>query len=189
MANLVKVKKVGIITSGLIISFLFAYHFITNEPSDSAEIKYWTPDSTLYLSDFMCTPHLFKKDETAARISSGIYWEHLGHGKFTAKTVINRHKSFFEEDNYSDYLLNHEKYHANISAVITQELNNVLKEKTFNNQSEFDNLLSKFNHKLKKLQAQYDLETDHSIIKTKQHYWEHKIDSMYYFVSKSNSTN
>ena len=179
MAVMVKIKIIGIIISMLIFTFSFIYYKVTNEISDSDRIKYWTPDSTLSISDFKQTAP-FNFIGHVAVISSGIYWKEKDNGKYITKALIDRYESYFKDYAYSDYLLNHEKYHANITAAISRELNDKLEKITFKNHDQFMELLDSFRLKNGRLQKLYDKETEHSDNIPYQYYWEYKIDSLYY---------
>lgn len=173
MANLVKIKILGIFF--FLISLSFSYILFDSESNENLRFKEWTPDSTLYLSDFMQTMP-FIRDEFDARIATHILVRQSENGTPSAYAVMDRFNSCYRKDNHSSHLLNHEAYHANITYIGVKILNKKILD---NNLSYSEALIEK--DKVVQLiiskQKEYDRITNHSINKPLQHYWEYKIDS------------
>jgi hypothetical protein len=79
---------------------------------------------------------------------------------------------------YLDYALNHEQYHFNITELHTRQLNRYIAENPEESESLYLLRLGSINIDLRKMQRQYDLETNHSLVFDKQRRWEFKIDSL-----------
>ena len=81
----------------------------------------------------------------------------------------------------TDYLLNHEQRHFDLAESGAREFRKKLKQARFtpeNFQKEVQNITREIDEKYKKLQQQYDKESDHSRNEEKQNEWNQKIDSM-----------
>lgn len=179
MANLVKVKNYGILFF-VFVSILSLIIYKTKIfESDYDECKFWAPDSTLLYSDFWQKKNK-KGEKYIAYIYTGIVFEEISTGKYIARAAIDRSKSYFNKEKYSEYSLNHEKYHANITALIVRELNEYLEQYEYINNMQLRKIKEKFLKKRRELQIQYDFETKNGTDEAMQYYWEYKIDSLYY---------
>jgi hypothetical protein len=90
-------------------------------------------------------------------------------------------KSWVKEEAKTDYLLNHEQRHFDIAEAGAREFRKNLKAAHFtseNFQNEVQKITREIDEKYKKIQAEYDKETNHSRIEEKQKEWNSKIDSM-----------
>ena len=115
-----------------------------------------------------------------AGISSDVFIEFDSvQKKFSAYAAMNNQSSWKRiEAMDSKYTLNHEQYHFNISEYYARKLNQLIKSKNLNNESEVNSELYVLRSELRKMQVQYDTESDHSLKRAFQRMWEYKIDSM-----------
>lgn len=192
MANLVKIKRNGIIVFTLIL-FFFCIVALKTLKEENQFIEDWTPNSTLSLSDFKLYPPILENEFDAVIdvhfLSNHTSYEYKNktHNIYRIRTVIDRKKSYFSEYAFSEDLLTHEKYHANLAAAIARKANLDLESKENITETEFNKKFSYYNKKLDFFQNLYDTETSHSKNKPAQKYWEYKIDSMYYSYDKLNT--
>lgn len=78
----------------------------------------------------------------------------------------------------SDYVLNHEQYHFNITEYHARKLNEILENQNIRSESQVLDNLAEIRSELRRMQNKYDNETDHSLIKVIQRKWEYQIDSL-----------
>ena len=144
---------------------------------EGLRFKKWHPDSVLYLSDFRKTGPLFRTDGFDAEIATAIMVNKSEEGTVYAFPVMDRFRSWYNEDNHSVHLLNHEAYHANITAIGVKLLNQKIEEQNLS-YKEAINERERIEKEIISLHDEYDLSTNHSMNEPMQHYWEYKIDSI-----------
>lgn len=86
----------------------------------------------------------------------------------------------YKNSNYveqSDKLLQHELYHFKITEYMTRKLKIELDNNHFSNELITNRIVKKYKDSLSILQETYDKETNHSVNKRNQKYWEVKIDN------------
>jgi hypothetical protein len=174
MANLVKVKILGIVFFLVLLGV--SYVLFDSESNGNLRFKEWHPDSTLYISDFMKSEPFFRWDGFDARIATHILVRKSGNGIPSAYAAMDRFNSWYNEDNHSTHLLNHEAYHANITSIGVKMLN----KKILDDNLSYSEVLKERDRIVQtiiSMQKEYDRITNHSINKPLQHYWEYKIDS------------
>lgn len=175
MANLVRTKTIGV---GAFI-ILLTMSFLLKDTHENWDTRYkvWSPDSVLYINDFLQGDSFFE-NVFAAQISSAIALQTDEEGIHKGITLIDRFSSWYKEEYHSPELLNHETYHANLTAAGTQKLNHQLNKKAlpFKEAQQLRNVIQ---YEIYGLQQRYDEEANHGINMPLQHYWEYKIDSMY----------
>ncbi len=76
-----------------------------------------------------------------------------------------------------DYILGHEQLHYDIGELYVRKLRKKLQEhpEYLNDSNKLKKVFSKYFESCKTVQTNYDRETNHSINKTKQKYWQAKI--------------
>jgi len=174
MANLVKLKILGIVF--FLILLVVSYALFDSESNGNLRFKEWHPDSTLYIGDFMKSEPFFRWDGFDARIATHILIRKSENGIPYAYAAIDRFNSWYNEDNHSPHLLNHEAYHANITSIGVKILN----EKIRNDNLSYSEALNERDRVVQIIipkQKEYDRITNHSINQSLQHYWEYKVDS------------
>lgn len=79
------------------------------------------------------------------------------------------------KDKKSQYLLNHEQMHFNISEIHARKMRKACMEANWSSktiQNRLNGMLQKFTDAEDKMQEKYDRETNHSIVKNKQEEWD-----------------
>jgi hypothetical protein len=136
--------------------------------------------------DFKGTPADGDPADALTYTGNQTLFEAFGIGnRFEVESHITCHfiksKSWVKPGKKSDYLLNHEQRHFDISEIGAREFRNKLKKTTFtqgNFSSEVKRITDEMNQKYHRMQEQYDRETDHSRLEEKQQEWNKKIDGM-----------
>jgi hypothetical protein len=173
MANLVKTKTGLSIFS---LSILILIPLFESNFNAQVIIKRW---SKLTWDDFQGFIQPFSRYEAA--ISSAIYLEYDSSTQtYLAYAGQNNVRSWAKRspNAYLDYALNHEQYHFNITELHARKLNQYISENPGGGELLYLLRLGSINIDLRKMQRQYDLETNHSIVFNKQRRWEFRIDSL-----------
>lgn len=178
MANLVKSKRIGIITSLSVCILVFLSYGFNCNHNENKRFLFWSPELELSKSDFMRTEPLLKLYSYSAEIVIRYSYEKDLNGIYKVTPAVDRYKSFMRAGHYSEALLSHEKYHANISSYIANKMNKILLDTILNSEEEFLNFLDYYKVKTKEQFYKYDMETNHGQNFEMQKYWEHKIDSL-----------
>ncbi|EKB50008.1 hypothetical protein [Cecembia lonarensis] len=166
-------RLVGIIIFSAIL--IFCYFLETSKKESNPEqYKVWNKGSILEERDFLCEPPFFE-GKSAARIS--YKYRIYEKPEVRVAVIVDRFNSFIYKHHISDYLIRHEEYHIKLAHVFVKEINQSIKDKnlTF---SEANQYLQDRSQRDWQYQLKYDKETNHSLIRAKQNYWEYKIDSM-----------
>lgn len=112
-----------------------------------------------------------------AAISSNVFIEFDSvENRFRAYSAMNKATSWKKSEDLSDYLLNHEQYHFNLSQYYALKLDAQLEG--IDDPKEAVRKLRSIQVDLSKAQTKYDSESDHDLNYDMQHYWEFKIDSV-----------
>lgn len=166
-----KKYKIGvIIISSIIISFIFLYNKAFYQ---KITLNNWTELSS---EDFKGAVKPFSKYSATIYYDIEVEYDTL-HQKYISKAVQKDKLSWMRKSaRNSSYLLKHEQYHFNIAEYHSRVLNMLYENKPPNEDFKYklDSIL-KENYTM---QALYDSETDHSLIKKEQYRWENKIDSL-----------
>jgi len=172
MANLLK-AKLGV--SLFSISILIIIPLLESNFNAPVIIKRW---ELLTWNDFNGITPPFSG--YGAAISSQVYLEYdSAISKFIAYAGQNNIRSWTKEKTRaSDYALNHEQYHFNITELHARLLNEYIEANPNETEALYSSKLYYIQAALNTMQDQYDDETDHSLIVHKQRHWEFKIDSM-----------
>ena len=107
-------------------------------------------------------------------------------------TFFTKHDSWKRTDIHSDYHLEHEQRHFDITRLGTEKLVDELRQAKFTSQNYRKVLHSIFDSVYKEntaLQQQYDLETKHSLDTAKQQQWNDKIEMEIEKIKKSMAKN
>lgn len=140
-------------------------------------LKFWTPDSILSVEDFRKAPSIFTGKESAS-ISTGMYFEETDSGNYKVQAIIDRNESFYLRNRHTERLLEHEKYHANITYLISCLINMDLENKNITRQHDFQKIMDDYRITWDSIQDLYDYETTHGFDSINQMRWENKIDSL-----------
>ncbi|MGL1885485.1 MAG: hypothetical protein OCD76_03130 [Reichenbachiella sp.] len=140
----------------------------------------WDENKPLTVDDFEGYTNLFSHYDGA--ISSYLNYEFDEKDQLIKLNAIcNSAYSWINPwDRDSYFLLQHEKYHFNITEMVARMARKAVID-TLKNGADKEGVLTIINrHKQikNKWQTQYDNETDHSVISDMQGYWQYKIDSM-----------
>lgn len=147
---------------------------VSNKESNPEQYNVWNEESILEESDFLRRPP-FYEGEAAAMIYYNFRLYEFP--KVKVAVIQDRFNSFIHKHRVSEDLIRHEEYHLKLANFFAKEINKSIKEKnlTFNVASNF--LLDRI-QVISQYQKLYDRETNHSLIRAQQNYWEYKIDSM-----------
>lgn len=173
MADSLKVK-IGIAVFAMLILVLIP--LLETKFFATVTVRRWGP---LSWDDFQGIPQPFSSYE--AEISSAIYLEYdSALGRHVAYAGQNNVKSWAKRspNTYLDYALNHEQYHFNITELYARRLNEYIDENPDGTLQLYLLRLGSLNIDLKRMQRQYDEETNHSLVYDKQRNWEYRIDSL-----------
>lgn len=172
MASLLKMK---LAVSGVAISIMILVSMLESNFNASVSIKKW---SRLTWDDFKGFPRPFSG--YGAVISSQVYLEYdSAKEKYVAYAGQHNIGSWVKETTKtSDYALNHEQYHFNITELHARQMNQHIDEYPNESKNFYEGKLWSVHYSLRKMQNQYDDESNHSLIVDKQRHWEFKIDSM-----------
>lgn len=167
--------KLVLVVILIIFTSILLFNFPNRGNLSKERFKIFNDSTDLEEKDFMRKAEFWSN--YSARISSTIQLT-IQDNSTQARTYIDRHRSWIKQTARDDKkLLNHELYHVKLTDVITHELNNKIKLYGY----DWETTQSKkpiYKRKLKRLQNQYDSESDHSSNRPQQLYWEYKIDSM-----------
>ena len=172
MANTLKLK-VGI--SLFSITILTLIPLIRSNFNAPVTIKRW---AALTWDDFQGIVKPFTG--YAAAISSQVYLEY---DSLTASYIAfagqNNMRSWTRQSTTSsDYTLNHEQYHFNITELHARIMNAFIWDNPGKDEGYYRSQLASVRSNLSSMQKRYDNETDHSLNQDKQRRWEYKIDSL-----------
>ena len=168
------------IASLLIVSFLL----MSNSQRDNDEVVHWNPDYKLKWEDFQGVADFNSKHAafTTYAIKAETQFYNSSEIVLDVFTIFKKNKSWCKSENLSDYLLDHEQKHMDLTEYYSRLLREELQQKKAGNSVEAVNwvngLLKKYRALNEETQSEYDLETDHSCNKLAQLYWNTKIDSL-----------
>lgn len=172
MSNFLKSKLTLILGSIIILILIPAFKSNFNAPVTFSEWR------QLDWNDFQG----FVKPFTGwgAGISSNVYVDFDSTElQYRAYAAMNNQLSWKKSSSTeSDYLLNHEQYHFNITEYLARKLNRILKSEGLDTESEILSKLSSIRNDLNIMQDKYDTQSNHSLVRDLQRKWEFRIDSM-----------
>ena len=138
----------------------------------------WTEDRKLTWADFKAVPN--GPADYVASTNSGVsfaysYRERNGVGEIEYTVLGNFYPdlSWYRPTKVSDYILAHEQMHFDISELfarkLRKELSVIPRDKNFKNNAEVIYEQNELDRR--KMQSQYDLDTDHSNNKVEEYRW------------------
>lgn len=142
----------------------------------------WDENKPLTVDDFRGYPDFFTHYDGA--ISSFIDYEFDEQDQLTKlEAVCNSHNTWinpWDKDSYN--LLQHEQYHFNATEVVTRMARKCILDtmKYGTDREGLESILIRHRNILNEIQDQYDDESNHSMIRDMQGYWQFKIDSFLY---------
>jgi hypothetical protein len=159
-------------------------YVLTNGAPDKTTIFY-DGKTKLVWDDFQGRPD--NSVDFAALTSSGLGFNMAFSSSSDGETMTinvfcgySKPESWVKPDKKTDYLLNHEQHHFDLTYIYTQEFIRKLQTAEFTKKN-YEKVISKtFNDCEKELeeeQSKYDGETHHSVIKDKQEEWNKKIEA------------
>lgn len=172
MSNILKFKLFLIFVSVLILTLIPLF-----ESNFNAEVKYYEWKQLTW-DDFQGFAKPFTRWD--ASISSSVYVNYDSAAqKYRAFASMNNQLSWKKGSSVgSDYLLNHEQYHFNITEYHARLMNEYLAEHGDQSKAEISKHLGKIRTQLREMQKEYDDESDHSRNRDMQRWWEFRIDSL-----------
>ena len=174
-------KKNNTLILCVILFFFTGFTFNKQEnPYKEKDIIAWSDVDKLTWDFFKGKPHVSKQE---AITCSTIYCKYDDLDK--SKLMMNIRACFIKKEAWkkektpSDYLLNHEQKHFDITEIFTRKLRKILSDTVFKNESiakkEIPKIIRNNNKIFNAFQELYDKETNHSINKEQQDFWDKKI--------------
>lgn len=160
--------------------FLLGLSVIQKQLFVSDELLPWDEHRPIEVSDFRGFPDLLTHFDGA--ITSGFDYQFEGESLKYLNAVCYTHETWinpWDKDSY--FLLQHERYHFNITEVVARMARKAIAQSLKSGHASKEDLLEIIGrHNLIKneMQDQYDEETDHSTIEDQQGLWQNKIDSL-----------
>lgn len=142
----------------------------------------WSQSKPLSFDDFVGYPDLFTTYDASIYSAFNYEFDENDH-LIKLEAVCRGDDSWvnpWDDDSYS--LLMHEQYHFNITELAVRKA----RQQIFNNKKEeisradIEDIITSNIEFRDELQRLYDEESDHSVIRDKQGYWQYKIDSFLY---------
>ena len=159
----------------LILIALFALPLLSKAQDD--EFVEWSPAKRLTWGDYLAKPS--SSSDAAAITSTALGLEyHVRNNALTYKITCKFSKTRSWGKYKTDYILEHEQGHFDITEIFARKLENALREYDFNPKkfkNDLDQIYREIMEKKEELQNQYDVETDYSRNKEKQAEWLKKI--------------
>jgi hypothetical protein len=158
-------------------------YVLTNGAPDKTTIFY-DGKTKLVWDDFQGKPD--NSVDFAALTSSGLGFNMEFNSSNDGETMVinvfcgySKPESWVKPDKKTDYLLNHEQHHFDLTYIYTQEFIQKLRAADFTKKN-YDKVINKTfidcEKELEEEQTKYDDETHHSVIKDKQEAWNKKIE-------------
>ena len=159
----------------LILITLFALPLFSKAQDE--DFVEWSPAKRLTWDDYLAKPS--SSSDAAAITSTALGLEyHVRNNALTYKITCKFSKTRSWGKYKTDYILEHEQGHFDITEIFARKLENALREYDFNPKkfkSDLDQIYREIMGKKEELQNQYDVETDYSRNKEKQAEWLKKI--------------
>lgn len=144
------------------------------------------PLKTLTLNDFQGAPKPAENGEEIAFTSCSIHFSYTATKEigyymltFSIEVVFNKNQSWVDKKELTnkkvtDDLLDHEQGHYDIAYLEQQELLLTVKHSIFYDDyaSAAQKIFDRIDSKYRRLNQQYDIETENSVNKLKQHKWD-----------------
>lgn len=139
----------------------------------------WRADYHLQFEDFKGKRPARGVVAAAAQVGILFHVKEIdGEMVFIVEAIFVKSKSFIKDS--SQYSLNHEQIHFDITELYTRKMRKKLQsinyKKVKNMQSEINKVYDNINQDLRKEQEEYDKDTEHGINMVKQKMWAEKIN-------------
>lgn len=142
---------------------------------ENAEDILWTKDRKLTWDDFQAPTDSTMPKVAALTFSSIIYRRSCENGQLrgTVQAVFKKKKSWVNPNMKTDYHLEHEQLHFDITELYARRLRGALEKYVFDCDQvlEFNRVVSVFLNEWKKVQHKYDIETIYSQNMQQQRDW------------------
>ncbi len=182
MANYCK-----ILLTGIVAFFLVSCEDTKNiVASSNRDIVIWSNRSKLNWSDFQKSCPYSQFSATAHTNITYMAWQKTGNDTMTIIVIAQFYKKmsctksdiYDKPKTYNFNLLTHEQYHFNIAELYARKFKKIIIDLKLKNTAslEFQTLYSNMISALHTYQKTYDEETNHSINKGQQVFWEQQID-------------
>ena len=158
--------------------FLFELNSFGQKPE--RQLIKWSNSDLLKWPDFKARPNRAIKAFAQTESQIQFAFQQNSETKFevTLQSYFNPKGSWVKEE--SDYLLNHEQKHADITEVYTRMMRKEIAQSIYKSANSFRKEVVKiYEKKMKEMnsfQRAYDKETNHSIDKEKQNLWDQRIN-------------
>ena len=172
----------------------YQYHFSDQVLSGSASESErtdvdsiaWNPDRKLTWADFKgIAPETHHADALTYSANESMFNAFSLGSRFNVESRITcyfiKANSWVKNGKGSEFLLNHEQRHFDLSEVSAREFRMKLKKANFTSENfneEINKITRYINERYDKLQKLYDSESDHSRNEGKQKEWDSRIDNM-----------
>jgi len=147
--------------------------------SDEPDMIYWSEDYRLSWDDFAGIPVYNYKNISALTSSGIVHYKGCKDGKiiYKVQSYFERNESWVKEEALTPHHLVHEQIHFDITELYARRLRKALLKKSFNcgQEYDFEQFVKVFIEAWQKEQHEYDKTSKHSIAKSVQKEWYHKI--------------
>jgi len=117
-------------------------------------------------------------DNTAAETVTSISYNYDGYDKVEVKCDLIKGESYVIENAKTDYILNHEQKHFDITYIYAVTFENIIKQKKELSDKLVDDIYNMVISQKDSMQTLYDQQTNHSENKEIQKLWDKKIETM-----------
>lgn len=140
----------------------------------------WEGENPIGIDHFRGYPDFFTKYDAAIRSFLDYEFDNDDNLNFLNAVSNPRYCWINPWDRDEYFLLQHERYHFNITEVVARKTRKRILDtlRLGGDRNGIELIIKRAKSELGKLQSQYDLETDHSTISDKQSYWQFHIDSL-----------
>jgi len=176
--SLLLIDVIAIVIALILLFLLSSYtSHIGDIPSKrDKNIIVWKSDYKLKIEDFTSSNYI--EGGAAANAATGIYmFKKIVNGKYQVVAFFDKERSRWNSSKivHSDWILNHEQRHFDITEIVVRDMN---KELSVTPKSLVDYTSNKYWHILDSIQSLYDDQTAHSMDSTSQVFWNNKIDKL-----------
>lgn len=141
--------------------------------SNPERYEEWTEDSVLEAEDFLGKPPFYGGSDAIISSRPRV----ITSPEIRVVIEMDKYQSYIKKNRISEKLIKHEAYHLKLAYAIFVEVNERISQKNLSVDEANQLTLNRYEY-LKEYQKLYDRETNHSLIRAQQNYWEYKIDSM-----------
>jgi len=175
-----------------IFSLFFLWNTLIFSQDKQPDAVLWQEDLQLHWKDFKGTPkpHIDAVAITASGITFGYSVTRSETEVVDANFTIEAHfypdHSWCKKGRVNDVVLNHERFHFNITELFARKFRQRIAKAHFTNaiKQEADAIYKAINKELEVMQKHYDKETNYSMDLEQQNYWQLKIEAELKALSK-----